>query len=915
MHMKKKSALILLLALIVISLPVYALVSGQSLTKTLDDLQLELKDTYQSRSESQRRFLEDYDRQHQQMLDVIKRSNELSLLIYTQSNDFTFDLVWVLKEAADEYHNFSKNRRPYEKSLLELDVETDRYARLLEALRRLPPERKELKMEIIPDSLLYHNDSLDLFVENLNDSSLEREVEKVAQLDSTVLLPFILDEKGEAFRDSCILYASELLKMYIANRDTINQDQIYYQEAYLRLKESFDYVEHRYKLLQDYIFKDGQTSWLEILSNPRFYWNQMQVDTRAQYSLHDMIEVIGTDQKQEADDHALPMSQVEESLSKQIVDIASEPSIEENPSSGKAENTLLLFNVAFQLTMLGLCWLVASFLFWVVRRLLKKRLTMNKERRPLISLLAGIIIYMLVILIGRDVSDPYIASAYGLFRTFIWLLIVIIVALLIRVKPDKIKYSIKLYIPTIVMALLVIMCRVSFMPDKLLNFIFAPVLLLVFIRQLSFCIWYSGKADRSDLTFGWISLGVAGLALGVAVFGYTFIALMILVWWYFQLAIILTFTCVVYLIGRYKEVRMDSRESDYRARISYVAGPDKGALMFGFTWFYDLVVDVILPILLVLSIPFCIHLSLDIFDFDNLFGRIFYTPFISLTDKDGVATFTISFWNIIQLTGLFFVFRYISKIIHALWQYIRYTAFLRKHNRKTVRNNEVNLSLANSILSVIIWFIYIAFVVMTLQIPIGSLSLVAGGLSAGIGLALKDILNNFIYGIQLMSGRLRVGDWVECDGVRGKVTSITYQSTQIETENGTEMSFLNAALFGRNFNNLTKNNAYEFTKITVGVAYGTDVQKVREIIEGAMEVMKTKDNYGREVVDPQYGIYVRLGNFGDSSVDIVVKQYVLVPERIAYVDHAKEVIYNALNENGITIPFPQCDVHLIHDDE
>ena len=336
--------------------------------------------------------------------------------------------------------------------------------------------------------------------------------------------------------------------------------------------------------------------------------------------------------------------------------------------------------------------------------------------------------------------------------------------------------------------------------------------------------------------------------------------------------------------------------------------------MFGFTWFYDLVVGVVLPVITVLSIPFCLHLSLDVFDFDNLFERIFYSPFVSLSDKNGVAVFTISFRNIILLTGLFFVFRYINKLIHALWQYIRYNAFLRKHNRKTVRKNEINLSLGNSILSVIVWFVYIAVVVMTLRIPLGSLSLVAGGLSAGVGLALKDILNNFIYGIQLMSGRLRVGDWIECDGVRGRVTAITYQSTQIETEEGTEMSFLNASLFGKTFNNLTKNNSYEFTKIIVGVAYGTDVQRVREIIERAMEVMKTKDNYGREVVDPQYGVYVRFGEFSNSSVDIAVKQYVLVPERIAYVDKAKEVIYNALNENGINIPFPQCDVHLRHDD-
>ena len=915
--MKHWRYLLVVLSVILVSLPVYALISGQSLTKTLNDLRIELRETYQTRTEAQKRFLEDYDRQHQQMLDVIKRSNELSLLIYTQSNDYTFDLVWVLKEAANEYHNFSNDRRPYEKILRDLEVETDRYARLLEALRRLPPERKEIEAEIIPDSLLYRNDSLDLFVENLNDYSLEREVVKAAESDTSETRPFILDEEGEAYRDSCILYASELLKMYVANRDTINRDNVYYQEAYLRLKESYDYVVDRYKLLQDYIFKEGQVSWLEILSDPHFYWNEMLVDARAQYSIKDMSASLGSSEQltlAAADSSAGPLSPEEDSLSRQIVEIASESDDPETGVSSRAENTLLLFNIAFQLAGLAVCWLLGVFFFWIFRRIFKKRVTVAKEQHPLITLLIGIIIYLLIFLVGNDNSDPYLAAAFRMFRTFIWLLIVIILALLARVKPDKVKYSIRLYIPTIVMALLVIMCRVSFMPDKLLNFIIAPILLIVFIRQLSFCIWYSGKADRSDLTFGWISLGVAGLALGVAIFGYTFIALMILVWWYFQLAVILTVTCLAYLISRYKEKWMDSREEEFRTRITYVAGPDKGALMFGFTWFYDLVVDVVLPVIMVLSIPFCLHLALDVFDFDSLFEKVFYNPFVSFTDKEGASIFTISFWNIVLLTGLFFIFRYINKLIHAVWQYIRYTAFLRKHHRKTVRKNEINLSLGNSILSVIVWFVYIAVVVMTLRIPLGSLSLVAGGLSAGIGLALKDILNNFIYGIQLMSGRLRVGDWIECDGVRGRVTSITYQSTQIETIDGTEMSFLNAALFGKTFNNLTKNNSYEFLKIVVGIAYGTDFQRVREIIEKAMEVMKTKDLYGREVVDPQHGIYVRFNEFGDSAVEVAVKQYVLVPERIAYTDKAREVIYNALNENGITIPFPQCDLHLVHDD-
>jgi len=283
-------------------------------------------------------------------------------------------------------------------------------------------------------------------------------------------------------------------------------------------------------------------------------------------------------------------------------------------------------------------------------------------------------------------------------------------------------------------------------------------------------------------------------------------------------------------------------------------------------------------------------------------------------DKNGQETLTLSAKSIVNLLILFYILRYVNRTIHTLWRYVRYMSFMHKHKRASIRANEINLSLANSLISVMIWFAYIVVVVATWKIPIGSLTLVAGGLSAGIGIALKDIINNFIYGIQLMGGRLRVGDWIECDGVRGKVTSINYQCVQLETLDDTEMSFLNATLFGKNFTNLTRNNSYEIIRIIVGVAYGTDIKKVREVLVEAMQQMCTKDQYGRDIVDPKYGIKVVVNDMSDSSVEIAVKQNVLVAERISFVDRSKEVIYKALNDAGITIPFPQCDVHLFHED-
>jgi small-conductance mechanosensitive channel len=211
----------------------------------------------------------------------------------------------------------------------------------------------------------------------------------------------------------------------------------------------------------------------------------------------------------------------------------------------------------------------------------------------------------------------------------------------------------------------------------------------------------------------------------------------------------------------------------------------------------------------------------------------------------------------------------------------------------------------------VVWIVYVIIVIVMIKLPTSSLTIIAGGLSAGIGIAMKDIINNFVYGIQLMSGRVRVGDWIECDGIRGRVTNISYQSTQIETIEGAVMSFLNEALFNKNFSNLTHNNSYEFVKIIVGVSYGTDIAKVREVLVEAMQQMRTKDSYGREVVDPKKGIYVAFDSFDESAVNIAVKQYILVAEHIAYVDKAKEVIYDALNSAGISIPFPQRDIHIV----
>ena len=116
----------------------------------------------------------------------------------------------------------------------------------------------------------------------------------------------------------------------------------------------------------------------------------------------------------------------------------------------------------------------------------------------------------------------------------------------------------------------------------------------------------------------------------------------------------------------------------------------------------------------------------------------------------------------------------------------------RKKKNDTLQPSS-NFTLADNVISILIWGIYVVSAMMILEVSGKGISIVMAGLATGLGFAMKDLLENFIYGVTLMTGRLRVGDYIECDGVQGKVDSINYQSTQLVTLDGSVIAFQNAA--------------------------------------------------------------------------------------------------------------------------
>ena len=893
-RMKKKLFPILALSLL-LAIPAYAVFNEKDFAKTLSILRSELHQENEKMEIMRSRLMQSNSAQHDRLVDMTRKCNELSLILYSQNQDYTFDLTYALEEVTRQYEDYTKQKMPFDEIVNRLNLEIERYEHLAEALRRLPPILD--KIDMVPDSLsavidsiaakekTHHHDHSTMYdstghyiqTDEILTGEQHSEHHDGDHDDDDEEEPFFLDVQGCEDRDSCLVYALNLLEMYTEFRDKIVMDNDHYEAMSSRLEESYDYARKRYQLIQRHIFIDGQDNYFKVLRSLPRYTRQAVQDTRRKYGIGD----------NSADAIALKKSDW--------------------------RGPVVLRFIAFILSYILLATLLSNL---VVRLLRKKYKVFQTEsfklRSPLVTLLSGVVIFAVSVMIAVPLlKNNFFNVASNLLLVYAWLMAAILVSLLIRIPAANLRKVARLYIPISLLGLLVIIFRIIFIPNRLVNLVFPPVILAFTIWQYVLCRKVRHQKEaRGDMLYSWITFAVMLASLVISWSGYVLLSVQIFIWWLFQLTAIETITAIYVLLDLYEEKRVKKRRLEYKKEHT-VYEPDKKESFIAVTWLFDFVKQACLPVMMILSIPLCLWLASDIFDLTEICKDLFYRSFFNLSDKDGNAILHLSIYKLVLVTAMFFIFRYISYLLKAVYKKAKYDKLAAKEGKTYIHANDINLTLANNVIGILVWGTFVVIAIILLKIPMGALSIVAAGLATGLGLAMKDILNNFIYGIQLMSGRLRVGDYIECDGIRGKVTSISYQTTQIQTVEDTLIAFTNTTLFNKNFKNLTRGSAYEYVKVSVGVSYGTDVDQLKAILEEASEKLKTKDKYSRNIVDPKRGITVAFDNFGDSSIEIALKQYVLVEERYGYIARAKELLYKTLNENNINIPFPQRDVHII----
>jgi len=254
-----------------------------------------------------------------------------------------------------------------------------------------------------------------------------------------------------------------------------------------------------------------------------------------------------------------------------------------------------------------------------------------------------------------------------------------------------------------------------------------------------------------------------------------------------------------------------------------------------------------------------------------------------------IQTIAVVIWTVAGL-------RVVTALLHGMTGLSRRVSWL----------EERTLPLFDNVARLVVVGAAVYFLLVAWDLNVGPWIASAGIVGLALGLAAQETLANFFGGFSIiMDAPYRIGDYVNLDaGERGRVTKIGLRSTRILTRDDVEITVPNARIASSKIVNESggPNQKMRVTAF-VGVAYGSDVDRVREVL------LRAAASVDHVVDDPEPRI--RFTEMADSALVFRVLCWIDHPERRGLcLDGINTAIYKALRAEDITIPFPQRDVHL-----
>lgn len=224
------------------------------------------------------------------------------------------------------------------------------------------------------------------------------------------------------------------------------------------------------------------------------------------------------------------------------------------------------------------------------------------------------------------------------------------------------------------------------------------------------------------------------------------------------------------------------------------------------------------------------------------------------------------------------------------------------------RNSDQTLSsFIQSLVTATLWVVLILAMVGTLGINTTSIAalLAAGGMA--IGMAMSGTVQNFAGGLILLAFKpLKVGDFVQVQGMFGRISEISIVHTKLITTDNREITIPNGALANGNIDNYSSRDPQRLS-LKFNVPYGTDIDQLREIL---LEMVKEQPRILNADTPGAKNPKVYVGDLQDSSVEIKLRVWLHGKDYKKVQHWLNEQIYKELPKHGIYFPFPQLDVHM-----
>lgn len=237
---------------------------------------------------------------------------------------------------------------------------------------------------------------------------------------------------------------------------------------------------------------------------------------------------------------------------------------------------------------------------------------------------------------------------------------------------------------------------------------------------------------------------------------------------------------------------------------------------------------------------------------------------------------------------------------------VLFTRFLLKILSRTLQRSKLDPTASGflqSLMRVILYVLVVVIVLSVLNVPMTSIITVIGTISLTIGLALQDSLSNVAGGfLILFSKPLKVGDFVEFDGITGTVEVIGILQTKLKKSDGTTVFIPNRKISDAIILNYSEDKNRRLD-INFGISYESDENLAKKII---CDILNKNDYV---LHDEDYT--VRIGELADSAVMIYVRVWTLHENYWKLYYDLHEQVKQAFDENQISIPYPQADIHMI----